>query len=564
MKEVLKICMLLLLLLHTRAALAQDIPMDSVMQKDYTTISNAYYNALDESHLNRANYFADTYLRKATKEGNILEQIHGHYFKYELSEFTNALLHLDIIIELAISLKDDPIYPEYAYFLKGGLHYDQKDFNKALDNYLLSLELAEKKNNQHLVAACKNSIGLLKAERIGQERDALKLLKQSLKFYDTIEDKKEYSFDYAALLFSLSENYRKLHLLDSSTYYNKKGLIFSEEHAEVSMYNYFIYAEGINLFLKGYPKSAITNLEESLDELNIPNRIIAHYYLSKSYEELGDYQMKIMHLKMLDSVQKGHSIYMIELRYGIEDLIDYHKGNGDLKNQLTYVKKLISLDSIYINDYKSIAHTLNVKYDNKNLIQEKELLLQQLNSSVSSSKKLSYLIILLVLSLITIFYYFYEKQRKQRKRFEEIISTETPKIKNVVASRTATDLPSAIIEAVLEKLEAFELSCGYIQPNLNTYDLCKIINTNKKYLVKVLRHTKEKGVIPYINDLRVTHAMDRLKIDATFRKYTIKAIAEEVGFSNTKSFNKSFDRVFKMTAKSFIEEFKKRSVNSTN
>jgi len=537
--------------------------MDSVMQKDYTTISNAFYKALDENHLNRANYFADNYLRKATKEGNILEQINGHYFKYELSEFANALLHLDIIIELAIALKDDPMFPEYAYFLKGGLYYDQKDFNNALDNYLLSLELAEKKNNQQLVAACKNSIGLLKAERIGQERDALKLFKQSLKFYDTIEDKKEYSFDYAALLFSLSENYRKLHLLDSSTYYNKKGLVFSKKYGEASMYNYFMYAEGINLFSKGYPKSAITNLEESLDELNIPNRVVAHYYLSKAYEELGDYQMKIMHLKMLDSVQKGHSLYMIELRYGIEDLIDYYKEKCDLKNQLTYVKKLISLDSIYINDYKSIVHTLNVKYDNKNLINEKELLLQQLNYSVSSSKKMSYIIIFLVLSLITIFYYFYEKQRKQKKRFKEIISTETP-IKKVVANRTAIDLPPAIIDAVVENLDAFELSIGYIQPNLNTYELCKISNTNKKYLVMVLKHTKEKGVITYINDLRVTYAMDRLKKDITFRKYTIKAIAEEVGFSNTKSFNKSFDRVFKMTAKSFIEELKKRSVNSTN
>ncbi len=386
----------------------------------------------------------------------------------------------------------------------------------------------------------------------------------SLKFYDTIEDKSEYSFDYAALLFSLSENYRKLHLLDSSTFYNKKGLIFSKEHEEASMYNYFIYAEGINFFSKGYPKSAIANLEESLNELNIPNRIIAHYYLSQAYEELGNNQMKIMHLKMLDSVQKGHSIYMIELRYGIEDLIDYHKENGDVKNQLTYVKKLISLDSIYINDYKSIVHTLNVKYDNKNLINEKEILIQQLNSSVSSSKKMSYLIIILVLSLITIFYYFYEKQRKQKKRFEEIISTEATKIKKIAVKGTSIDLPQSIIDEVLKKLDTFEMNTGFIQPNLNSYELCKIINTNKKYLVKVLRYTKEKGIITYINDLRVTYAMDRLKTDFTFRKYTIKAIAQEVGFSNTKSFNKSFDRVFKMTAKSFMEELKNRDVNSTN
>jgi len=565
MKTAQKIQVFLLFLFLTITSFAQEIQKDSIDITNYSSIREAYYQAFDKNQFKRASYFANLYLRKTKKEDrNTLEHIHGHYFKYEVSELKEALLHLDSIIIISKYLKNDPKYPENAYFLKAGLYYDQGDLKNALDNYLLALDVAEKKANAFMIAVCKNSIGLLKAERIGQEREALILLKQSLQFYDTIRDKSEYTQDYAALLFSLSENYRRLRVLDSSTYYNNLGLEFSDEYRADHMRPYFIYGQGINSFSAGFPKSAVVKLEQSLPNLDLSNKIIAHYYLSKSYQELGDTNKRIVHLKALDSLQEGQSLYVLELRKGIEDLFEYHKEKGDLEKQLKYTLRLTALDSIHFNDYKALVHTLNVKYDDKQLKNEKEVLILQLKSSMSSTQKLMYIIVSLLVIIVTIFYYFHQRQLKIKQQFKTIMSTEVHDMRIVDQKKKDIDISPVIIDSVLKNLDDFELNRGYLQPNINTYELCKIANVNKKYLVKILKYTKEKGIITYINDLRVTHAMERLKTDPSFQKYTIKGISEEVGFLNPKSFNKSFDRVFKISTKNFIDELKKIEVNSEN
>jgi len=565
MKPVLKIKMFLLFLFLTSAIRTQEMRNDSIDLTNYNSIREAYYQAFGENQLKRANYFANLYLRKAKKEDpNTIEHIHGHYFKYEVSDLKEALLHLDSIIDISRYLKNDPKYPENAYFLKAGLYYDHEDLNNALDNYLLALDIAEKKNNAFMISVCKNSIALLKAERIGQEREALVLLKQSLQFYDTIQDKSDYAQDYAALLFSLSENYRRLRILDSSSLYNKLGLEFSDEYGEELMRPYFIYGQGINSYSAGFPKLAIEKLKQVLPNLDLPNKIIAHYYLSKSYQELGDTNNRILHLKVLDSLQDGQSLYALELRKGIEDLFEYYKKSGDLEKQLKYTMRLTALDSIHFNDYKALVHTLDIKYNDKQLKNEKEALVKQLNASMSSTQNLIYIVFGLLVVLITIFYYFNQRQEKIKQNFKTIMTTEVNELKTVVQKRATIDISSLIIDSVLKNLDEFEIDKGYLQPNINAYELCKIANVNKKYLVKILKYTKEKGIITYINDLRVVYAMDRLKTDPSFQKYTIKGISEEVGFLNPKSFNKSFDRVFKISTKNFIDELKKIEVNSQN
>ncbi|MEL6305818.1 MAG: helix-turn-helix domain-containing protein [Bacteroidota bacterium] len=44
----------------------------------------------------------------------------------------------------------------------------------------------------------------------------------------------------------------------------------------------------------------------------------------------------------------------------------------------------------------------------------------------------------------------------------------------------------------------------------------------------------------YLNNLRVSYAMNKMKSDLTFRKYTIEAIAKESGFNNAQSFTSAF------------------------
>lgn len=73
-------------------------------------------------------------------------------------------------------------------------------------------------------------------------------------------------------------------------------------------------------------------------------------------------------------------------------------------------------------------------------------------------------------------------------------------------------------------------------------DLAKSFGTNTKYLSKVINIYKQKSFITYINDLRVDYAIKKLKTDQKFRKYSIKAISESVGYGKAESFSNAFKK----------------------
>jgi AraC-like DNA-binding protein len=54
--------------------------------------------------------------------------------------------------------------------------------------------------------------------------------------------------------------------------------------------------------------------------------------------------------------------------------------------------------------------------------------------------------------------------------------------------------------------------------------------------------------------LRVKYAFERLKDDSIFRKYTIKAIAQESGFKGAESFSKEFFKKYGVNPSYFIKE----------
>jgi AraC-like DNA-binding protein len=62
--------------------------------------------------------------------------------------------------------------------------------------------------------------------------------------------------------------------------------------------------------------------------------------------------------------------------------------------------------------------------------------------------------------------------------------------------------------------------------------------------------------------LRVAYTISKLKEEKTFRNYTIIAIAEEVGFSNAKSFSKAFSKTTDINPSYFIKELNKRLEDS--
>lgn len=123
---------------------------------------------------------------------------------------------------------------------------------------------------------------------------------------------------------------------------------------------------------------------------------------------------------------------------------------------------------------------------------------------------------------------------------------------------SSSSINKETLNHLLDQLQQFEEKKGYLKSNLNAKDLAKSFGSNSSYLSKVVNTFKEKSFSSYINDLRINFVIDKLREDSMFRKYTVKAIAQEIGFNNAEAFSKAFYKKTGIYPSYFIKELEKQ------
>ena len=118
------------------------------------------------------------------------------------------------------------------------------------------------------------------------------------------------------------------------------------------------------------------------------------------------------------------------------------------------------------------------------------------------------------------------------------------------------DVPETIAKVILEKLIVFENELGFLKPNINQAEFAKELDTNSSYLSKTINHYKEQNFSQYLNSLRIDYTIQKLKEDSYFRKISIKALAEEMGFGNQETFSKAFYAKTGLQPSYFINKLK--------
>lgn len=119
------------------------------------------------------------------------------------------------------------------------------------------------------------------------------------------------------------------------------------------------------------------------------------------------------------------------------------------------------------------------------------------------------------------------------------------------------NIPKDIIDSVLIGLALFEKKQHYISKKITLSLLAKRLNTNTNYLSKIINQYKSTSFSNYLNNLRIHNIVNQLKINPTIRKFTIKAIAQEAGFSNSDSFSKVFIKVKGVKPSQYIRGLEK-------
>jgi AraC-like DNA-binding protein len=95
----------------------------------------------------------------------------------------------------------------------------------------------------------------------------------------------------------------------------------------------------------------------------------------------------------------------------------------------------------------------------------------------------------------------------------------------------------------------------YTNPDLKLTDLASLLNVPPHHLSQVINTIEKKNFYDYINELRINHFLEYLKM-GDIKKYTIMALAYQSGFNSKSSFNKYFKKITNLTPTEYIENLK--------
>lgn len=477
--------------------------------------------------------------------------------------YSQTITYCDLAIEDAQKLNNDHLLAA-SYLTKGTAIVYLGDNKKALEMYLLALDIANRLNDIQLKIKAKANIAKIK-RRMEFYEEALEIYTNNVK----LAEKHQFEDPLIAInsYMGVGGTFLRLQQPDSTLRYATIGLQKSLEINDDEGVSYFYIDFGIAYFIKGDFEVAIdylTKAEKITKGLNNQKRLTEiYYYIGKSYYELKLYEKAIEFLKKVETIvatkneEKANSFNPLELIGTYRTLANSYEQLQENEGYLAYTQKYIELNKF--------NETQNIE-----VIKELYETVRQENNDLSSrtSKLENRLIYVILFSLfavgLCVFFVFklIAIRKKNKIIFEKLVSQiETKKAEKKKANFTIEDKK---VEAILERLDKLEQSLFFLNSNCTLQTLSKKVKTNTTYLSKIISTYKQKKFYEYINELRIEYVLKRLKEDTKFRNYSIKHIAEEIGYKSTNSFTKYFKAHTKLYPSYYIKNLENNEQNNSS
>lgn len=501
-------------------------------------------------------YYLNTYLNRAKEKKEISDIIIA--FKEYTKLYKNDekfLIYSDSVIKYT-KIKPDTIYPTNSYLNKGKYYFKKRMLKKSLDSYLKANKYAKKYYKKEFIFMSNHMIGVLK-DRTGLSREALEIHKSNLNFAKSRFPKSTKIIFTTHALHAIAFTYKNLKKLDSARYFNDIGKKQALESNDVESLNHLLLNQGVINYHYSNLDEAENNILKSLkyfESINDnPNKAEGYFYLGKINYDKNNVHRAMEYFKKMDTIFLNTNDLLPETRYGYKLLIDFYEKNGDSEEELKYLKRLISLDSVLNSNSKYLRGQIKNEYDIPNLLKKKEKLIQKLDNEKNTTK-IYFLFIVLILGLLTTGLFIRHRRLKQKVHLilnpKDVINSDLKKTN----AKKEIDIPKSIAEDILEKLKLMEKKEIFLDSSITLSSLAKDLKTNSTYLSKTINYYHNKNFSQFINELRIKYAVERLKMDSKFKKYTILEIAKQSGFKSAETFSKLFKAKYDMYPSYFIKK----------
>jgi AraC-like DNA-binding protein len=335
-----------------------------------------------------------------------------------------------------------------------------------------------------------------------------------------------------------SANENNIKELDSASLYFKKAFeiakTFYPPHKD-SEAAYQIRKVGVLIAKKKFKEALIliqkfdTNSKKLHIEQNVNALKAICFYELKNSDSAIYYSKKYLAYPKRNITPKQKSAIIYDV------LANQYYKNKQIDSAFKY-SELTVLAVKTLNQSKSKVNKSYYLHDFKNVEALNKILISKNKSTKNSF--ITYAATLLIIAFFITFF-FYRKSKKTTLKFNEINN----QIQNTqVLEKTAYNLNVELENKILNGIHELEKSTDYLDSSFNINVLAKKINTNTSYLSYTINKIKNKSFKQYITELKIEYLIKKLKLDKNYRKYTIKYLAEEIGYTSASSFTRAFKK----------------------
>lgn len=469
---------------------------------------------------------------------------------------------------------------QYKYSI-GVIYENEFNYKDALQLYDQALKIAKQEKNEYFIYEVKAAIASIK-NKIGQSEEARVLIQE---VYD--RNKKNKSSNLKFNRKTLIETYLNSNMVAEADLLIEEGLnqALKTNNYEFQYYLYKLKSE--NEILKNELNEAELSAEKAIKNAQSlsNNEFIdeANYTLVVASSKKGDYKKTITILNEIinnkrEKTLRQNSKYFKLLanaykKAGEESLSNEFYQKYILEEEKVNKKRLSTLERIHSITLKNQVSDIE---DTHELELSEEILEKQ--KQVQTKKAWTAISISLLVLMVSLFLFFRSKSNKEQKRFDDLlvkinrfeqqkVEENKSKTENKVAEEESIQPTQEIepviikeisdneldqeieatyvidnnkVQEILTKLQALEDKMYFLRQDCTMHNMAKRLKTNTSYLSKIINTHLDKSFSTYINELRINHAILELKNNKRLRAYSVKGIAEEMGYKNADAFSRYF------------------------
>lgn len=508
--------------------------------------------------------FCKKYIDLAKKEDNPQELLNGYESASGMANDSIGLKYGDSILNLAIKLKDQVAIGN-SYYTIATRSLMLSDYKKASEFSVIAYDYYLTQKPEEVVKSI-FTIAKLKS-LINEDEAAQKLLNeqyQNLKKNLTPPNNKLW---YRFYLTSLIMTNAKLQKHKENELLIKESYNFDKTNKEISLSNYqAIFADAYNdFYMKNYT-SAIQKINLATDMMGKTNIEVSEnitFLLAQCYWKTGKIDKAFPIFEKIKNNFLKTKKTSLAFRPAFDFFTEYYKKNGTTEQQLASLNNLLEFDK-FEKDVKNYVQLKLKDFDDKHKTKEQALS----EDEQMFSDWLS--IAIISLSSIGVAYFVYRKIRANKKKADlKVVEihktpTEIPKPKHnweeIQETSDGTEIDYSLyrpinkltVDQILASMKNFESSFGFLEQDLKLTTLAQKMNTNEKYLSKVIKIYKGKTFNSYLTDLRFEYLDEKLITDSQFRNQKIKDISSKLGFGSPEFFATAFKDKYGKSPKEFF------------